>query len=91
MKSVIYPTLAKRQLFYGIPKDYAAVVVAVLVVCNLLFGNLFIALGIGALLWGLGAWAAKHDPEFVTVLWVKAFKIKRTKGPGRYKGNRYYA
>lgn len=91
MDSVIYPTLARRQLFYGVPRDYAVIVVIAIVLCNLLARNIFVGVGAGAVLWGLGAWASKHDTEFVTVFIVKILKIKRTKGPGRYSGNRYYA
>ncbi len=91
MDTTVYQTLSRPQLFWGIPKDYAVILMIVTVlVWNLSF-NVFIGLGTALVLWLLGAWAAKHDPGFITVYWVKWLVLKKTRGPGRYTGNLYRA
>lgn len=46
---------------------------------------------VGIAMWVAGYLLAKYwDPEFFTVLLKKRVRFTQTRGPGKYKGNRYW-
>ncbi|BCT69593.1 VirB3 family type IV secretion system protein [Nitrosospira sp. NRS527] len=94
-RATIYPTLWQPILTAGVPRDYAifALIFAALgmAAVNLffdagLFGTFFGFLLFGVL-WALGWFFAKIDPEFFSVGLVKLSKVGRTEG--NTDGNRY--
>lgn len=97
METLLYPTLARRQLFWGVPRTYGFVVMAGFVVSMLLSAffigglGIFVGIAVGAVLWGLGILITKYDEDFLAVYFVKWFKLGTTIAPGRFSGNKYCA
>lgn len=103
METILYPTLARRKLMYGMPRDYFMLALVVtwlvtmvaFVVC-VVGGwrptvSLFVGLVTFLVLWPLGVLWAKKDPEFVTIYWTYWTQLGRTHSYGRHEGNRYHA
>lgn len=52
---------------------------------------LFLGAVTTAVLWVIGFMLAKYwDPEFLSVVVQKRLLIRRTTGPGKYTGNKYW-
>jgi type IV secretory pathway VirB3-like protein len=77
-RATIYPTLWQPVLTAGVPRDYALVALIVSAVFMALVNNRWIGFGMFGLLWSLGWFFAKLDPEFFSVLLVRLFKVGKT-------------
>lgn len=78
-RAVIYPTLWQPVLTAGVPRDYAIAALMVSAVGMALTNSRWVALGMFALLWVVGWFFARIDPEFFSV-YLTRLKLGRTKG-----------
>lgn len=95
---ILYPTLTRPILVRGVPRDWAILTGFIAPIIYLISGQflpalwpLIVGLLVGAIMWGIGYALAKYwDPEFMSVIIQKRVNFQRTKGPGKFSGNRYW-
>lgn len=87
-RAVIYPTLWQPILVRGVPREYALAAMVVSAMVFMLFNRLWLGFGLFGVLWLVGWFLAKLDPEFFSVFLVR-MKLGKTKGSE--DGNAYRA
>lgn len=92
-KAIVYPTLWKKTMIFGVPRDYALVCMLgsapLMVLSRIVVNppwNMVIAAGVFFTLYVIGAVYARIDPDFFS---VKMAKLKLGSTRGDYKGARY--
>lgn len=94
-RAIVYPSMWKKTMVFGIPRDYALFCLFLGAFVSLL-STLLDAGVLGIIggfltfagLYGYGLIRGHSDPEFFSVIVNKIMKLGSTKG--RYKGNEYY-
>jgi type IV secretory pathway VirB3-like protein len=87
-RAPIYPALWQPILTAGVPRDYALVALIFSALFMALISNRIVGFGMFAVLWLVGWFFAKIDPEFFSVFLVRWFKIRKTEGSK--EGNVYH-
>ncbi len=87
-RATIYPTLWQPILTAGVPRDYAIVALILAAVVMGFANNRWVGFGLFGVLWLVGWFFAKLDPEFFSVL-LQRMRLGRTKGSE--DGNAYRA
>lgn len=78
-RAVIYPTLWQPILVRGVPREYALAAMVVSAMAFMVLNILWLGFALFGLMWLVGWFLAKLDPEFFSVFLTR-LQLGRTKG-----------